>query len=310
VARVFAQMLPVLFEDVEPFEASEDIEKGKRWSSMLATVLSECSYGIICLTRSNLNMPWILFEAGALSKLDTSHVAPFLLGLKPSEVKPPLADFQVTSYDEADVKRLIKSINASLDRPRADANLERSWRLWWPDFKAQIDALDAESNQDVHEPRRDVGVTNQEMLEEILGLVREQRRLLRSTETILPPEHLASVRSEDARRSLEIAYVAIRLLHRQLRVHQIKAPTMDLTRQVDLASFIRNRLRDFITDESLINMSEAQISNMARKIGQHDRAIRARSATPVLRHATIADAEEQAATEDANLGTAVTNPEG
>jgi len=177
VARVFAQMLPVLFEDVEPFEASEDIEKGRRWSPTLATELRECSYGIICLTRSNLNMPWVLFEAGALSKLDTSHVAPFLLGVKPSEVKPPLADFQVTSYDKEDVKRLIKSINVSLDRPRADVNLENSWQLWWPSFEDRIDSLDAQANQDVHEPQRDIGVTNQETLEEILGLVREQRRL-------------------------------------------------------------------------------------------------------------------------------------
>jgi len=195
VARVFAQMLPVLFEDVDPFEASDDIEKGKRWGPTLATVLSECSYGIICLTRSNLNMPWIMFEAGALSKLDTSHVAPFLLGLKPSEVKSPLADFQITSYNEEDVKRLIRSINASLDRPRADANLERSWRLWWPDFKAQIDSLEAKVDQAIEEPQRDVGVTNQDTLEEILELVREQRRLLSSPEALLPRDYLASLSS-------------------------------------------------------------------------------------------------------------------
>ena len=313
VARVFAQMLPMLLEEVEPFEASENIEKGKRWGATLATMLSECSYGIICLTRSNLNMPWVLFEAGALSKLDTSHVAPFLLGLKPSEVKSPLADFQITSYNEEDVKRFIRSINASLDHPRAAVNLEGAWQMWWPGFKARIDSLEAKVDQDVQEPQKDVGVTNQETLEEILELVREQRRLLSSPETILSSKHLASVRrsnfSDDDLEGLETAYIAIRLLQRQLHGRQAKDSTIDLVYPLDLVSLVRTHLSHLIPDPTRVHIHEAQVGDIARTMGRRDRARRAESAAPVGR-TTIADAEEQAAAEDATLSAAVADSEG
>jgi len=270
VARVFAQTLPVLFEDVEPFEASGDIEKGKRWGPTLATVLSECSYGIICLTRSNLNMPWILFEAGALSKLDTSHVAPFLLGLKPSEVKSPLADFQITSYNEEDVKRLIRSINASLDRPRANANLEGAWRLWWPDFKAQIDALEAKVDQATEAPQRDVGVTNQETLEEILELARDQRRLLGSPEAVLPE-----------------AYIT-RIVRNVIAVEERKKYEYPPAVPASLAQRAAARSKPVARDPF--------VDDAAKRLG----AIRS-DANNQATQTTIADAEEQAAAEDAAL---------
>lgn len=61
VARVFADLLPVMFEDVKPFVSSE-IEKGKRWNSALAEELRDTSYGIICLTRAGLHSDWLLFK--------------------------------------------------------------------------------------------------------------------------------------------------------------------------------------------------------------------------------------------------------
>jgi hypothetical protein len=297
VARVFAQMLPVLFEDVDPFEASDDIEKGKRWGPTLATVLSECSYGIICLTRSNLNMPWIMFEAGALSKLDTSHVAPFLLGLKPSEVKSPLADFQITSYNEEDVKRLIRSINASLDRPRADANLERSWRLWWPDFKAQIDSLEAKVDQAIEEPQRDVGVTNQDTLEEILELVREQRRLLSSPEALLPRHDLASFSSRaglsgENRVLLMEAHRTLRKVRLVLRSHRQEGAWIETV--FASTTLISRALASAIVSGDKHPLAED------RFVDEAVRRLRA-GYTPVREDLTVADAEEQAAVEEAAL---------
>ena len=192
IARVFEELLPAMFEDVKPFLSSE-IDKGKRWNTVLADELRDTAYGIICLTRANLDRPWILFEAGALSKLDTSHVSTFLLGLKRSEVKPPLAEFQDTLHSEDDVRKLIISINRSLDRPRVDANLEATWRMWWPQFKAKIDPLEEQANQEAVEPPNETGGINQDTLEEILQLVRDQQRRLSSPENILPPEYLASI---------------------------------------------------------------------------------------------------------------------
>lgn len=46
----------------------DDIEKGAKWSTEVLKELEESEIGILCLTRDNLDKPWILFEAGALSK--------------------------------------------------------------------------------------------------------------------------------------------------------------------------------------------------------------------------------------------------
>ena len=82
VAVALRGWLPKVIQAIDPWMSSEDIAKGARWGSDIATQLSEADAGIICLTRENMNAPWILFEAGALSKyVDASLVCPYLYGL-------------------------------------------------------------------------------------------------------------------------------------------------------------------------------------------------------------------------------------
>ena len=59
---------------VTPWLSSADIDKGDRWGAALAHQLDEATFGIICLTRENLGRPWILIEAGAMSKTLTNRV--------------------------------------------------------------------------------------------------------------------------------------------------------------------------------------------------------------------------------------------
>jgi hypothetical protein len=56
-----------VIQAVEPW-ISSGIDKGARWQSEIANRLEDARVGIVCLTASNLSEPWILFEAGALSK--------------------------------------------------------------------------------------------------------------------------------------------------------------------------------------------------------------------------------------------------
>jgi len=270
VARVFADLLPVMFEDVKPFVSSE-IEKGKRWNSALAEELRDTSYGIICLTRAGLHSDWLLFEAGALSKLDTSRVSTFLLGLKQSEVKSPLADFQATLHDEVDVKKLVKSVNANLERPRADANLDGTWRLWWPDFKRKIDQLETQAKQEIDDLRPEAGVSSQDTLEEILGLAREQQRLLNSPEVVLPPDYLMSVLRAKSREEME---------DRRRQRTTILGPSVGPRNKISPTAY-----------------AKGNINNIARNI------------VPFGTKPTVADAEEQAAAEDAEVADAVARAE-
>jgi hypothetical protein len=92
-----------------------DIEKGSRWLSDVSGQLQECRVGVICLTPENVRAPWLLFEAGALSKaVSQSFVCPYLLEIAPETVTGPLAQFQCTRANREDTHRLVRTINSAL----------------------------------------------------------------------------------------------------------------------------------------------------------------------------------------------------
>src|SRR5699024_5920162 len=96
VAKAFREWLPSVLQNVKPYYTSDDLSKGSRWSSEIRGELESSDFGIIFLTPENVQSPWILFEAGALSKLEKSRVAPLLIGLEPTDISGPLAQLQLT----------------------------------------------------------------------------------------------------------------------------------------------------------------------------------------------------------------------
>ena len=68
VALIFRDWLPSVIQSIEPYVSSEDIDKGARWSTDIAKELENSTFGILCVTKENLEAPWLSFEAGALSK--------------------------------------------------------------------------------------------------------------------------------------------------------------------------------------------------------------------------------------------------
>lgn len=196
VALRLQEWLPLVIQQLKPYVSSEDIAKGARWSSELSRVLDDCNYGIICLTRTNLNSPWINFESGALSKsVETSRVSPVLLGLKPSEVPYPLAQFQLTTYTEGEFRKLTMSLNEALASEAVSSSiLDKAFTKWWPELQTQLDPLERKLSSAVIEQPPMAGVTSEDTLEEILQLLREQQRTLNSLNT---PTFARSVRAAD-----------------------------------------------------------------------------------------------------------------
>ena len=86
VADLLAKWTPHVIQAVEPWISSA-IDKGARWQSETAARLEDVKVGIVCLTPGNLSEPWILFEAGALSKTTGSSVCTFLFDLYPSRYR-------------------------------------------------------------------------------------------------------------------------------------------------------------------------------------------------------------------------------
>jgi hypothetical protein len=196
VAIAFRDWLPSVIQSVNPYVSSEDINKGVRWSADISAELDSTSFGIICLTQENLDSPWIHFEAGALSKaVDKSRVAPFLLGVKTSEVRGPLLQFQSTSFTKSEVKKLLFSINAAeselhrLDETR----LSNCFDVWWEQLDAKLKAIDLGSKPKDEKSHRANAGQRAEIVEEILLLLRAQQKQLSNPAELLPPEYLARI---------------------------------------------------------------------------------------------------------------------
>jgi len=110
VAKALQGWLKKVIQAVDPW-ISVEIEKGKRWTPEISDRLGQSNVGVFCLTKDNLNSPWLLFEAGAISKNKEGTVCTFLLDLTPGDLENPLAQFQATIAEKEDTFRLVQSIN-------------------------------------------------------------------------------------------------------------------------------------------------------------------------------------------------------
>ncbi len=197
VAVVLRDWLPSVLQTVEPYVSSEDIDKGARWSTDISKELEESLFGILCVVPDNLSAPWLNFEAGALSKsFEKGRVSPFLFGLKRADVPPgPLLQFQSTVYEKDDVFKLVQSINQASDEgPLEMPRLTEALEVWWPHLEERLDPL----LEDLPRPQEENGSSTaarptDDVLDEILELVREQQRLVTDPEALLPPRYLEHV---------------------------------------------------------------------------------------------------------------------
>lgn len=195
VAVVLRDWLPSVIQSIQPYVSSEDIDKGTRWSTDIAGELNASTYGLICLTKDNIAAPWINFEAGALGKsIDKSRVSPFLFRIKRSEVEGPILQFQSTVFERDDVLKLLKSVNGACGVDGLEeARLEKSFGVWWPQLERQLNEIPTEADATAPQPEAITAPPTDEVsrvLEEILELTRNNHKILRSPEAILPIEYL------------------------------------------------------------------------------------------------------------------------
>jgi hypothetical protein len=162
--------LPGVLQFVKPYFTPNDIEKGTRWSTDIASELESSNAGIICLTKDNLNKPWILFEAGALSKnFGKSNVCTILFNLDSSDFSGPLTSFQATKFDKADFKKLLITVNNTGGDSKLDAAvLNDVFEMWWPKLETKINEILKNHVVDNDNAVR----SEREILEEVLELTR------------------------------------------------------------------------------------------------------------------------------------------
>ena len=173
-ALALRDWLPSVLQSTKPYVSSEDIEKGARWSVEIGNELETTSFGILCVTSSNVGSPWLNFEAGALAKsMDASRVSPVLLGLRQADLVGPLAQFQATLPKLADFTRLVSAINANSDAPIDESRLRAAVQMWWPQLEENLQTALKLDGQSTDEPLRSVPEMVVELLEIARGIQRQ-----------------------------------------------------------------------------------------------------------------------------------------
>ena len=142
-AELLESWIRCVLQAVDPWISTKHIGRGALWFTEVADQLQNTTVGIICLTKENLNKPWILFEAGSLARgLSSSRVCTFLVDLQPSDIEHPLAQFNHTLPNKEHMKSLIITLNESLteNKLREDI-LETVFETYWPKFEKDFSEI-------------------------------------------------------------------------------------------------------------------------------------------------------------------------
>ncbi|MDF2068011.1 toll/interleukin-1 receptor domain-containing protein [Bacillus sp. Cr_A10] len=180
LASIFKEWLPNVLQYVEPYMSAEDISLGERWNNNITDSLHESIFGLIFVTPSNINAPWINFEAGALSKTLDSKVVPILYNADVMILNEgPLKQFQSAKNLKKDsIYSLLQSINnANVQLKLDEQRLEKSFDMWWKELEECINGIVKDK------PKEGASVAKEPSEKEILSVIysklTEQEKLLK-----------------------------------------------------------------------------------------------------------------------------------
>jgi hypothetical protein len=166
MAKALDDWLPKVLQQVDPWMSESDISAGERWSVELSKQLEASEFGIICLTPDNVSAPWLLFEAGAISRsLSSGAVCPYLLDLDVRDISGPLGQFQAKKADKRSTLDLLNAINQRTQKPVP--GLEDLFEAMWPRFEAELQAIPPSKESQTVATRSEA-----EILEELVSTVR------------------------------------------------------------------------------------------------------------------------------------------
>ncbi len=163
-AEILSSWRQEVVQGVEPY-FSDHMDKGSRWFIELSRELEESRVGIICLTESKLEAPWLMFEAGALAKsVNNSLVIPLLFNVKKSDFQGPLVQFQRATFCKGDVNKFVKQINQARPNQLKVQVLDRLFEKLWPDLEQKIAEVMNSNDPELETVQR----SDRELIEEIL----------------------------------------------------------------------------------------------------------------------------------------------
>ncbi len=215
LANALCHWLSRVIQELELWISDEDILKGQRWSQELAAKLESTDVGVLCITRENANAPWILYEAGALSKRGKSRVIPYLLDLTPGELPGPLQTLNAATVTKDETLRLVASINKLLPTPLADNHLADTFELWWPKLEEEIHAIPPSPKKPPAPPK------GEELLAQISERLARLEKLIEAATISAPARHMEAVGAPEDDTLIDASARSLRARARTLRARLI-----------------------------------------------------------------------------------------
>lgn len=182
LADLFRHFIPTIFQRAAVFTTTEDIEKGSNWISNIESQLSESDAALLCVTPEAMNSPWLLFEAGALSKsIGPNRIIPVLAGLSPVDLTGPLIQFQTTKLEKRDIKKLLSYFNSEFNLGLNGSSFESLFEALWPNFEREMHRIVSRLEDTSTEEGPQVK-SNRELLEETVQEIRNLKARLNAVE--------------------------------------------------------------------------------------------------------------------------------
>jgi len=173
IALAFSEWMPCVINAIDPWVSSKDIDRGSIWFGEIFEQLNDTSLGVVFVTRENQNKPWLLFEAGALSKgLSENRVCTVLVDLSVRDIESssPLKHLNHTVLERDSIFELIKTINKKVDGKNVkESHLETAFSALWGDLEAKINTILRESPVEEINTRSDGDVLN-DILDNVLTI--------------------------------------------------------------------------------------------------------------------------------------------
>jgi hypothetical protein len=174
LARELQVWIPDVIQAVDAWMSEVDIMAGANWNQELENALRASKFAIICLTKENVNAPWIHFEAGFLNGSKTP-VCPYLIDLDSSQVKGPLIKLQCKKADLEGTLSLLSAIKKTAGNQTRikEGQLKKQFDIYWPGLNDKIEELKRESESTPSEPSESPAL---ESAIEFIGSLRATQR--------------------------------------------------------------------------------------------------------------------------------------
>jgi hypothetical protein len=112
VAKALETFITSVLQNAEPWMSTSKLKPGDAWKREIFENLQGVNTGMLVVTKENFLKPWLLFEAGAISKGDISNkIIVFLVDLTVDELGDPLQTYQTCDRSRDSMWKMIEGIN-------------------------------------------------------------------------------------------------------------------------------------------------------------------------------------------------------